>query len=133
MVFEIEGKPVGKGRPRIGKWGAYTPANTVNYENLVKFSFLQAKGEFIPVGILRVNITAIFEPPKSTSKKKYAELIGTPYNKKPDIDNIAKSILDGLNGVAYSDDNQVAELNVKKIYGDKSKAIVEIEVIGISN
>ena len=38
--FTIPGQPVAKGRPRVGKWGAYTPEKTVNYENLVQFSFL---------------------------------------------------------------------------------------------
>jgi len=31
-----------------------------------------------------------------------------------DLDNVAKSILDGLNGIAYVDDDQVVELLVRK-------------------
>lgn len=31
-----------------------------------------------------------------------------------DVDNYCKSILDGLNGVAYEDDDQVVELLVRK-------------------
>ena len=38
--FTIYGNPVAKGRPRLGKWGTYTPEKTVNYENLVQFSYL---------------------------------------------------------------------------------------------
>ncbi len=40
MKFVVEGKPVGKGRPRLARYGVYTQINTVNYENLVKFSYL---------------------------------------------------------------------------------------------
>lgn len=36
---------------------------------------------------------------------------------KPDCDNIAKAILDALNGVAYDDDKQVVRLHVEKEYG----------------
>ena len=48
--------------------------------------------------------------------------------KKPDIDNITKCILDGLNGVAYRDDTQVVEVSAKKIYAEKAEVKVEIEV-----
>jgi Holliday junction resolvase RusA-like endonuclease len=35
---------------------------------------------------------------------------------KPDVDNLAKAILDALNGVAYEDDSQVYSLEVQKWY-----------------
>ena len=35
---------------------------------------------------------------------------------KPDTDNIAKSILDSLNGIAYKDDKQIVSLKVDKYY-----------------
>ena len=37
---------------------------------------------------------------------------------KPDTDNIAKSILDSLNGIAYLDDKQVVDLRVRKQYAE---------------
>jgi Holliday junction resolvase RusA-like endonuclease len=36
--------------------------------------------------------------------------------KKPDIDNIAKTYLDAMNGVIFVDDTQVIDLHVKKLY-----------------
>jgi hypothetical protein len=39
--------------------------------------------------------------------------------KKPDIDNIAKTYLDAMNGVIFVDDTQVVELHVKKVYAEK--------------
>ena len=50
-----------------------------------------------------------------------------PYLKKPDCDNIAKIILDSLNGIAFKDDNQVSKLEVNKVYGTEDK--VEVEII----
>ena len=49
--------------------------------------------------------------------------------KKPDADNIVKIICDALNNIAYKDDTQVVDLQVKKIYGGTEKVIVEIEEI----
>ena len=129
MKFIVEGKPTGKGRPRFGRYGTYTPQKTVNYENLVKFSYLQVTNDKLVNCPIKIKIKAYFEPPKSTSKKKYKELMGQPYIKRPDIDNIVKAILDGLNGIAYTDDNQVTKLEVQKLYSDKARTEVEITEI----
>ena len=51
------------------------------------------------------------------------------YTKKPDADNIAKIILDSLNGLAYKDDSQVSALMVLKDYGTENKIIVELEEV----
>ena len=47
--------------------------------------------------------------------------------KKPDVDNIAKAILDSLNGIAYRDDSQIVELNMKKLYADLGFVKVTLE------
>ena len=46
--------------------------------------------------------------------------------KKPDVDNVAKSILDSLNGMAYKDDSQVVECIVRKWYADEPKVKVKL-------
>lgn len=63
----------------------------------------------------------IFEPPKSISNRKREEMITgkLPYIKKIDADNGIKSILDGLNNVAYEDDAAVDEVHAYKMYGEK--------------
>lgn len=131
VKFEILGKPTGKGRPRLGKYGTYTPANTANYETLVKWTFVNEFKNFKPFeGAVKAKITAIFAVPKSYSKKKRAEaLTKVDYTHKPDADNIAKIVLDSLNGLAYKDDSQVSALLVFKDYGEQEKVIVELEEI----
>lgn len=132
MKFEIIGKPIGKGRPRLGKYGTYTPTKTANYETLVKWTFANEFKDFKPIeGAVKAKITAVFTVPKSYSKKKRAEaLTKIDYTHKPDCDNIAKIILDSLNGLAYIDDSQVSCLLVFKNYGEQEKVIVELEKIG---
>lgn len=131
MEFEILGKPMGKGRPRLGKYCTYTPTKTANYETLVKYIFSNKFKNFKPMeGIVKAKIIAEFSVPKSYSKKKKNELLATgSYTKKPDCDNIAKIILDSLNGLAYKDDSQIAELLVIKKYSEQDRVIVELEEI----
>jgi Holliday junction resolvase RusA-like endonuclease len=114
----------------------YTPAKTSTYEELVKYSFLSQIKYFAPLdGYIRMNITAIFGIPKSTTKKDKAKMLSGLIlpAKIPDIDNITKSILDGLNKVLYKDDKQVIELSVKKKYGEEPCVIVEYETINPDN
>ena len=132
--FEIEGKPVGKGRPRFKRMGnfvqTYTPANTAEYEKLVRLRFQNAGGVITDKPV-RVEIAAFFAPPKSTKKKQKAEMLANLIlpMKKPDADNIAKIILDALNKIAYKDDSQVVDLSVKKCFAAEARVYVHIEEI----
>lgn len=47
--------------------------------------------------------------------------------KKPDVDNIAKSILDAMNGFILKDDNQVSKISIEKRFALEEKAIITIE------
>ena len=131
--LEIEEKAIGKSRPRFNyrTKTTYTPSKTKNFEELVRWNFrnkynVELEASYKP---FIAKITAIYTPPKSTGKKKLQELIGTPYTKKADIDNVVKLILDALNGLAYKDDAQVYKLYAEQIYGEKDKIIVELEEI----
>lgn len=134
--FEIEGKPVGKGRPRFKRVGnfvqTYTPANTAEYERLVKLRFQNAGGAITDKPV-KIEIVACFAPPKSARKKDKIEMLANRIlpTKKPDCDNIAKIVLDALNKIAYKDDSQVIELSVKKLYSEVAKVSVHIEEIEV--
>ncbi len=130
MKFEVIGKIKGKARPRLGRFSTYTPEDTTNYENLVKISYLNAKGINLHTSPIKMKIQAIFEPPKSISKKRRDELLkGKPVLKKPDVDNIEKIVADALNKVAYNDDSQICEMSIIKKYGEQEKLIIELEEI----
>jgi len=118
MKIVIPGIPVAKGRPRLGKYGTYTPTKTVNYENLVQYCYMdQAEGIKLD-GPLMMEIRFYFPIPKSYSKKQI-ELLKVQdmaHMKKPDASNCLKSIEDALNGFAYDDDCQIVEVHVTKKY-----------------
>ena len=114
----VYGKILGKARPRFTRQGhVYTPKATKDYEKSIRSEYIKENGTRY-TGAIKVDIRACFEIPKSYSKKQKFEASRgfLAPTKKPDADNIAKVVLDALNGVAFEDDKNVVSLNVKKEY-----------------
>lgn len=129
-TFIIPGEPKGKDRPRVTKSGiAYTPKQTVSYENWVRQCYLDNYEQTNSKSELKVQIFCYFAPPNSVSKKKRQMMLDHQINvtKKPDCDNIAKIILDSLNGIAYHDDSQIVNLHVSKRYDEIPHVTVALE------
>jgi Holliday junction resolvase RusA-like endonuclease len=130
--FKIPGEPMSKQRHRTTKTGrTYTPEQTVNYENLIKYTYMSLENrEFWDNETMQVTIIALFSIPKSFSKSRVKMCMGgaiAPSTK--DCDNIAKIVCDGLNNIAYTDDKHICGLNVVKIYTeDNSKVGVYVEI-----
>lgn len=131
ICFTVIGPPTGKGRPRVTREGhAYTPKATVEYENLVRLEYHRQCGDcmFGREVPLDVRIFAYFPIPKSTSKKKRNCMMNHTVRpmKRPDADNVCKAILDSLNGIAYYDDSQVVDCQIRKFYDDNPRVTVKI-------
>ena len=123
ISFIVPGKPVGKGRPRVGKRGAhavlYTPTATVNYEGLIAHAAMAAMaGAPLFEGPVGCELTIHCAVPQSWSGKKQRSALASEIlpTSKPDIDNVVKAIFDGCNGVQWRDDVLVVELAVRKRY-----------------
>ena len=130
--FEVPGKVIGKGRPRVNHYtgNVYTPTRTKDYEELVQQYFLLKYPKFGQIeGRIKVSIIAYFGIPKNTKKSDINEMLENNISptKKPDIDNIVKSILDSMNKLAFKDDNQITKLEVEKRYSLEEKIFVKIE------
>jgi len=97
------------------------------YKQAIRLAYVNAGGEILE-GPVEIRIACWFERPKSHSKKRRQQ--AEPKATKPDLDNIAKAVLDALNDIAYNDDGQVCRLTVEKWYvGGPCDAIgTEIEV-----
>ena len=123
IYFFVPGEPRGKGRPRFSRVSgvAYTDSETKAYERkIAAYYHKAAQGfRFPETAFLTVDIHAYLPIPKGTSKSKTAAMAEgkIPPSRKPDIDNIIKAVLDGLNGVAYKDDARVIQVSGKKRYG----------------
>lgn len=139
LTIVVPGPPQGKGRARTVKRGnfvhSYTPEKTVLYENLIKtlaIEEMKKKEIDMMTGAVNIWIRAYFEIPKSTSKKRREEMINFDILpcKKPDLDNIAKTVADALNGIVYNDDSQICEISMTKVYGEKPLLIICVDEIG---
>jgi len=124
----IPGQPVAKGRPRVCKWGTYTPEKTVNYETLVKELYIFNKLPKLS-GQLRMEIKAYFGIPKSASALKRIMMSTGQIRpvKRPDLDNLIKIIADALNTIAYDDDSQIITVTADKYYSAAPRVEITIE------
>ena len=107
------------------------PKKTKRYEYLVAQSARLVFNEKPLESYIRVSIRAFFAIAKSDSKKKKQAKLANQLRPAmtPDADNIAKAVLDGLNGVVYADDKQIVELKVIKAYAEVPRVEVTIEEI----
>ena len=151
ISFIVNGEPHGKGRPRFYRMGkmvkTYTDYDTLNYENRVLMCYKNKLREYnindndilFPKGtFVKMIVYCYFSLNKGDYGKKCLnkngrEKIDRKYcDKKPDIDNILKSIQDGLNGVAYDDDSQVVGVESYKLYTEsQSRVEITLKEIGI--
>ena len=128
IKFRYNGEAVGKGRPRVSRRGmyvhTYTPEKTRAFEEAIRFEFMASNCEQMPVypreKSLKAEVTICVSIPQSYSKKKQAlcrDRVLAP-SKKPDIDNVLKSIFDALNGYCYEDDVQIIKVITEKRYAE---------------
>ena len=136
ITYSVPGEPRGKGRPKFARRGnfvkTYTDAKTASYEDQIRFYALKAMGDTKAIqGAVRVFISIRMSVPKSYSvKRREACLSGSEKPlKKPDWDNVAKSICDAMNGIIYVDDTQIIEAHVTKQYAAQSQVVVLIQEV----
>ena len=116
--FKVIGDIKTKMRPRAtvqnGHARVYTDSTTINYENYIKSEFLrQCPDVHFKDKPLSAVVYAYFSPSKELDKYEATRV--ACMNQK-DCDNIGKTVLDALNGIAYNDDRQIVQLEVGKYY-----------------
>ena len=134
IEFVVYGRPKGKGRPRFTMDGhAYTPQTTRMYEKEIRQAFREAGGTSFGTVPVAVEVVAYYPIPKSARKSdKEAMAAGLVVPMvKPDIDNVLKAILDGIqgDGGAFHDDVQVVSIRAEKRYdriGAEGAVVVRI-------
>lgn len=149
LSFTVIGDPQGKARPRFSRASkgvrTYTPTATQKYEELVRYCAVSAMREkrIRPITVsVSLTIKAYFKIPNSYTKKRREDCLNGDErpSKKPDSDNIAKIVLDGLNPKMklskvlhkmvclqqglYLDDKQVVSLKVEKWYAEEPRVVI---------
>lgn len=93
----VAGNPIPKGRPRVVNGNAYTPKRTREYEAFVR------------------DMAALHWLGEPTRQEVSVKLSFYRENRRRvDLDNLAKAVLDALNGVVWEDDAQIAQLFVER-------------------
>ena len=105
VAFSVPGEPVPKARPRVTSHGTFTPASTTKAQAAIGWAYRKAGGR----GVL-ADAVFLVEMVFMVSLTRAGE------RRKVDVDNLAKLVLDGLNGVAWVDDNQVLQIIATKRY-----------------
>lgn len=116
LTFWIEGKPAPKGRPRTfvqhGRVYTRTPDRTKAWEQRVGIFARAASRGVVLLGPLAVAV----------------DVHGAP--KLADLDNLAKAILDGMQGAAIENDRQVVDLHVRRVDDGAEGARVTVTRLG---
>jgi Holliday junction resolvase RusA-like endonuclease len=121
VEIDIPGEPVAQGRPRFSTvttrsgqtfTSAYDPAKSRNWKAMARDYAEQAMlrmGRKPVSDLLEVEVRAYFTCPKSDHRKTAPRPLRR-HGKKPDAENVAKAVLDAMEGVVYFNDSQVSDL-----------------------
>lgn len=133
MKYIIEGQPIPLARPRIS--GRHCYDSQKQYKLAYGIMLQNQHGDQkLFEKPLHLDAVFYFKKPlanmnRQTSRlkpnKQYKE-DGTAYASKPDLDNLAKFLLDVCNGILFRDDCLVASMTIKKVYGDISRTEFEL-------
>lgn len=128
-VDEVVGKQRARTVRANGVTRSFTPKKTVDFERAIRDAWIDQVGldwaEF--TGPVLVYVAYKRELAKSNPKFwSGREDIG-----KPDLDNVVKSVLDALNGVAFADDSQVVNIDAHSEFRGQhgSGNYVSVEVL----
>ncbi len=118
---------VPKGRPRArsfaGRIQIFTPQKTLDFERAIAEYYQQSTKAFMFEKDQPICVNVVFGMPipKSIPKSRQDAMAQgiIRHTKRPDIDNLIKSVLDALNGVAWVDDSQIVRLSASKEYSSE--------------
>ena len=131
LIFSINTTPIPKLRARVTGKHAYTPKKTLDWEAGVYWRAYAEMGmadlsPAEPELPVRVYMEFYLPVPKSYSKKRRAAMMGTDHTVRPDLDNLVKSMLDGMAGAVYARDTQVVFISVMKLWSETGRVKVEV-------
>lgn len=135
-MLEIPGKPAGKDRPQAVNRGGRTWVHDTKKNKLeegeIRRHWEAKELDRLDDMAIGLNVTLYVERPQSHFTSR-GQLSATgkrhpiPRNQKPDLDNAVKLIMDALNGRAWRDDVQIAELSVKRMWAEKAHTLIWVK------
>lgn len=87
----------------------------------------QYKGQ-VSVAAIGIQKMTFHMPISKTERERKKIKPGDLHIKRPDIDNLIKSVADCMNGIVWKDDSQIVHIGeVRKVYSDNPG--IEVEVV----
>jgi len=119
--------PVSKSRPRFNKdtGAVYTPKKTIKAEEAIGMMANIAMGSEKPL-LDPVVVECLFYLKRTKASIKRGDEYPVT---KCDVDNLSKTVLDGMNGIVYEDDAQVVVLLAKKAYSDNPRTEITVNLM----
>ncbi len=123
--FTVLGLPIPKARARTmtlpnGRAHTYTPDRTKAWESSVKLQARRWRPEQPLDGPLAAELTFYLPKPPSVPRR-----VTYPAT-KPDLDNLAKSVFDALEGELFTNDSRIVDKNLHKRYGEPARVEIAI-------
>ncbi len=113
LEFTVAGNPVPKARPRVLRSGiTYTPKTTKEYEQRIAWSAKAAWGS----------------NPVLTQKGLGLWVRFGLEAMRPDLDNLVKAVLDGMEGVVYRNDRQIWHIDASMMRVTTTPGFTEVEL-----
>lgn len=133
LIFNIE--PQQQERPRATGRGKfirmYDPPKTAKFKKQLRALATEMYHDAPLEGEIYLKVAFYRKIQKSVSKKEHDRRVSGAHRPivKPDLDNYIKSTLDALNGVIWTDDATIVELNTSKWYADDPRIEIEVKEI----
>ncbi len=138
LILKILGTPLAKQSARFvalgkGQIRSFQKKEVVEKERNIAYDIKsQLPENFVLFDTpIFVNMILIFTPPASLPKKTLKTIEEgnlVPKDKKPDIDNLQKTLLDAMQGVVYTNDSRIYSMSASKFYGKIPQIWLEIIV-----
>lgn len=127
LSITIHGKPIPLKRHRHTKSGMTYNSQRKEIDDyaLVCKSLTYGKS-FLPFDDpIKITVTFFMPIPKSSKSIES----GDCHFKKPDLDNLFKFFSDSLNGVLWSDDSIICEIDASKVYSDNPRTEIQVTTV----
>lgn len=116
MNIDVEGIPIPQGSKVVMR-GRLIDVRSKDLKAWRTAIAVRARSERHDLLLEAVEVSLVFTLPKPKTVKRLLPSV------KPDVDKLARAVLDALTGVAYKDDAQVTDLIVRKRYRQPAESI----------
>jgi Holliday junction resolvase RusA-like endonuclease len=110
IKFFVPGKAIPKQSYRAVKGGGYTDPKVKAWQETISWNARDA-----------VHMQEWY-----TGDLEVSLLFVLPDNRRKDLDNLSKAVLDGMNGIVYADDKQITRLVLEKQVGGEPGVLIEV-------